>query len=226
MVEEPPGAAAEPGLRLTRRRLLQLGLALPLPLVAAACDPPPAGGQAGPATTAPPQASTGGQSLPPTPACDDGDDPTPAQTEGPYFSTGSPERTSLLEPGLAGERLVVAGTVVATDCRPVARALLDFWHADDGGQYDNQGYRLRGHQFSDAQGRYRLETIVPGLYVGRTRHIHVKVQAPERPVLTTQLYFPGEQQNASDGIFQQALLMDVRDGGGGRQASFTFVLEV
>jgi len=229
MMEEHPLPPAGSRPRLTRRRLLQLGLALPLPLVAAACDGETANGQAGqgsPATTAPSPATTAGQTLAPTPACDDGDDPTPAQTEGPYFSTGSPERTSLLEPGLAGEKLVVAGTVLATDCRPVARALLDFWHADDGGQYDNQGYRLRGHQFSDAQGRYRLETIVPGLYTGRTRHIHVKVQAPDRPVLTTQLYFPDEPENGSDGIFQRELLMDVRAAGASGQASFTFVLDV
>jgi protocatechuate 3,4-dioxygenase beta subunit len=190
--------------RLTRRRLLQLGIALPLPAVLAA-------------TTAPPQA------LPPTSACDDGDDPTPAQTEGPYFTPDSPERGSLLEAGLPGERLTVAGTVLATDCRPLRRALLDFWQADAAGQYDNQGYRLRGHQFTDADGRFRLETVVPGLYTGRTRHIHVKVQAPNRPVLTTQLYFPGEAANAADGIFREELLLAMS---GDRQASFTFVLSV
>ena len=91
--------------------------------------------------------------------------------------------------------------VVGTSCRPVERALLDFWQADSNGEYDNQGYRLRGHQFTDAKGRFHLETVVPGLYTGRTRHIHVKVQAPNRPVLTTQLYFPGEPANERDGIF-------------------------
>jgi protocatechuate 3,4-dioxygenase beta subunit len=218
---------SEDRLRLTRRRLLQLGVALPLPMVLAACDGATGGGTGsgtttGPATTAG-SATTAPQALPPTPACDDGDDPTPAQTEGPYFTPNSPERASLLEAGVDGDRLTVAGTVLATDCRPLRRALLDFWQADDAGQYDNQGYRLRGHQFTDADGRFRLETVVPGLYPGRTRHIHVKVQAPNRPVLTTQLYFPGEPGNASDGIFREELLLDT---GGDRQASFTFVLEV
>jgi protocatechuate 3,4-dioxygenase beta subunit len=213
MTEEHAGRTAP---RLTRRRLLQLGLALPAPLVLAACDDGDATGQAGPATTA-------GRARAPTPACDDGDDPTPRQTEGPYFSPGSPERASLLEAGLPGERLVVSGTVLATDCRPVRRALLDFWQADAAGEYDNQGFRLRGHQFTDGRGRWRLETVLPGVYPGRTRHIHVKVQAPNRPVLTTQLYFPGESQNSSDGIFQQELLLeDFRDG----QGAFTFVLDV
>jgi protocatechuate 3,4-dioxygenase beta subunit len=218
-----------PGLRLSRRRLLQLGLALPLPLALAACDDGPPGSPAGPTTAAGPATTTAAGAagtLAPTPACDDGDDPTLAQTEGPYFTPNSPERASLLEAGLGGRRLVVAGTVLTTDCRPVRRALLDFWQADDAGQYDNQGYRLRGHQFSDAEGGWRLETVVPGLYTGRTRHIHVKVQAPDGPVLTTQLYFPGEPANDRDGIFRPELLLaDVRDRGDTRQASFTFVLE-
>ena len=219
----------DPGLRLTRRRLLQLGLALPLPTVLAACDDSPdRPGQAAPDTTAPAGATTGAgtaTTLAPTPACDDGDDPTISQTEGPYFTPNSPQRASLLEAGVGGQRLVVAGTVLTTDCRPVQRALLDFWQADDAGQYDNQGYRLRGHQFSDRDGRWRLETVVPGLYSGRTRHLHVKVQAPDGPVLTTQLYFPGEPENDRDGIFSpQLLLGDVRDVGDTRQGSFTFVL--
>ena len=88
---------------------------------------------------------------------------------------------------------------------------------------DQAGGRLRDHQFTDADGRFRLETVVPGLYTGRTRHIHVKVQAPNRPVLTTQLYFPGEAANAADGIFREELLLAMS---GDRQASFTFVLSV
>ena len=86
---------------------------------------------------------------------------------------------------MPGTRIVVEGSVLTTDCRPMPQALVDFWQADDRGQYDNAGYRLRGHQFTDDTGHYRLETIVPGLYPGRTRHIHVKVQAPNQPVLTT-----------------------------------------
>jgi protocatechuate 3,4-dioxygenase beta subunit len=176
-------------------------------------------------TQPPPQAAPA-VALQPTPACDDGDDETPAQTEGPYFTPNTPERASLLEPGIAGTRLVVTGYVLTTGCTPVARALLDFWHADDGGAYDNAGYRLRGHQFTDDQGRYTLETILPGLYTGRTRHIHVKVQAPNQAVLTTQLYFPDEQDNSRDGIFRPELVMQVQDAADGKAAAFDFVLDV
>lgn len=177
---------------------------------------PPAG-----ATKAEPAAA--GQ-LAPTPACGEDHDLVVEQTEGPYFTPNSPERASLLEDGITGTSLVVSGVVMTTGCRPVARALVDFWHADDDGAYDNVGYRLRGHQFTDSDGRYALTTVVPGLYTGRTRHIHVKVQAPDQPVLTTQLYFPDEPSNSSDGIFDPRLVMDVQASAEGKAAAFDFVV--
>jgi protocatechuate 3,4-dioxygenase beta subunit len=200
---------------LTRRRLLGLGLAAaPTLVLTSACgsDEPAATGSG---------SSTG--SLTPTPSCGDGSEVTPAITEGPFFSTGSPERTSIRDGD--GTDLVVSGTVLATDCRALANAKLDFWHADDDGDYDTSGFDFRGHQFTDAQGRYRLETIVPALYPGRTRHIHVKVQPEGGPVLTTQLYFPGESQNEGDSLFNADCLMDVSDVGAGQAATFTFVVE-
>jgi protocatechuate 3,4-dioxygenase beta subunit len=135
---------------------------------------------------------------------------TPRQTEGPFFKTDSPKRTSLLEKDSGKERLVLTGVVMSAQCKPVANALLDFWHADEDGAYDNRGYRYRGHQFADAQGRYRLETIVPALYPGRARHIHVKVQAPGRRILTTQLFFAGDAGNRRDGLYRPDL--EIRSG--------------
>lgn len=167
----------------------------------------------------------GDRVLDPTPACDDGDDPTPPQTEGPYFKPNSPRTGDLTVPGAPGMALAAAGFVFTRDCRPVAGALLDFWQADYYGAYDNVGYRYRGHQYTGADGAFTLSTIVPGLYPGRTRHIHVKVQAPSRPVLTTQLYFPGEPRNGTDLIFDPRLLMDVRADGAGKAAAFDFVLD-
>ena len=164
--------------------------------------------------------------LPPTPACGDGGPATPSQTEGPYFKPSSPLRTSLLEPGVSGPRIVVEGAVRGTDCRPIPRALVDFWQADARGRYDNAGFRLRGHQFTDDAGRYRLESVVPGVYPGRTRHLHVKVQAPNERVLTTQLYFPGEPENLRDSLFSPALVVKIRDAEGGKLATFDFVLDV
>jgi protocatechuate 3,4-dioxygenase beta subunit len=201
---------------LTRRKLLELGLALP----------PVAALSAG-ADGLLDAALAGGAELTATPACGDPDDETPDQTEGPFYTPRTPRRRSLVTAGVPGTRLTLTGRVLTTRCRPVPRALLDFWQADAGGRYDNTGFRLRGHQFTDARGRYRLETIVPGLYTGRTRHIHVKVRAPGSPVLTTQLYFPGEAQNKTDGIFDPALVVRRwRRVNSRRVAQFDFVLAV
>jgi protocatechuate 3,4-dioxygenase beta subunit len=176
------------------------------------------------ATATPLAARSPGTTLEPTPACDDGDEPTPEQTEGPYFTPDSPERKDLAADVGSGTRLVLTGTVLSTDCEPVERALVDFWQADAEGNYDNEGYRLRGHQFTDAQGRYELTTVEPGLYPGRTKHIHVKVQAPNAAVLTTQLYFPGVTENASDGIYREECQIDVRETSDGKAGTFTFVV--
>jgi protocatechuate 3,4-dioxygenase beta subunit len=200
---------------LTRRRLLELGLALPpLAALAAGTDDLLAAAAAAP--------------LQVTPSCDDGDEePTDEQTEGPYFTPRSPRRRSIVPAGAPGTRLTLTGRVLTTGCRPVPRALVDVWQADARGVYDNSGYRFRGHQLTDVRGRYRLETVVPGLYSGRTRHIHVKVQAPGQPVLTTQLYFPGVARNRTDGIFDPALVVaGWRRVGSARVARFDFVLDL
>jgi protocatechuate 3,4-dioxygenase beta subunit len=199
---------------LTRRRLLALGLAVP-PLALALAR----------AESLLDVTSAAASPLQTTPSCDDGDDPTPELTEGPYFSSGSPRRRSLLTSGLRGTRLTITGYVLTTGCKPIRRAKLDFWQADASGEYDNDGYRLRGHQFTDAAGRWRLDTIVPALYTGRTKHIHVKVQRPGGEVLTTQLFFPGVSANQGDPLYESDLLLRRwRRVGARRTGRFDFVL--
>ncbi|GJF31668.1 dioxygenase [Kitasatospora sp. NE20-6] len=171
-------------------------------------------------------AGTSGLPLAATPECQDDDDPTVPQIEGPYFKPNSPLRTSLVTAGTVGTPLTLTGFVLGRACRPITGVLLDFWQADDAGNYDNTGFTFRGHQFTDAKGAFTLTTIVPGLYPGRTRHLHVKVQAPGRPILTTQLYFPGEPRNSTDTLYDPRLLMDVRQVGNGRQAAFDVVLDI
>ena len=126
----------------------------------------------------------------------------------------------MLEPGIQGSKIILEGAVRSTKCKPVQGALVDFWQADGSGAYDNAGYRLRGHQFADGAGRYRLETVVPGVYPGRTRHFHVRVQAPNRPALTTQLYFPGEPENKRDFIFNAKLVLALGSSAGAKTANF------
>jgi protocatechuate 3,4-dioxygenase beta subunit len=164
-----------------------------------------------------------------TPACHDGDEPTLAETEGPFFTPRSPERADLIEPGMRGRPIELQGVVLDPACRPLAGVLVDLWQADDSGAYDTSGFRLRGHQFTDAQGNYHFRTIVPALYPGRTRHFHVKLQPAGGKLLTTQLYFPDEPMNRRDGLFRKQLVMrvgpQVRDAAQ-VAARFDFVLDI
>lgn len=159
------------------------------------------------------------QSAPLTPSCGR---QTARQTAGPFFKPDSPERKSLLEKSEKSAPLVVSGLVLSANCKPVANALLDFWHADEFGEYDNKGFRCRGHQFADAQGRWRLETILPAEYPGRARHIHVNVQAPGKRILTTQLYFPESFGHHRDGLYRRDLELRMAKA---NEGMFDFVVE-
>jgi protocatechuate 3,4-dioxygenase beta subunit len=162
--------------------------------------------------------------LEPTPAVGEQLKPTLEETAGPFFKPESPLKADFRESGLAGIPTRVTGFVLDRRGKPIGGALLDFWHADAEGQYDSEGFRCRGHQFTDADGRYSLETIVPGLYPGRTRHYHVRLQPAHGPNLTTQLYFPGEASNASDPLFRPELLLKIRKANALQLGTFNFVL--
>jgi protocatechuate 3,4-dioxygenase beta subunit len=217
-----------------RRALAPLGVLFALFLLAAcspADRPSQPAVQALPSPTAPNLPIETGSSAEPQgdtehgPAieCTPPAEASPAMTEGPYFKAGSPERASLLEASTPGEGLFLAGYVLSTRCEPIAGAKLDFWQTDGNGVYDNAGYALRGHQFTDTAGMYELTTVIPGIYPGRTAHIHVKVEAPGGATLTTQLFFPGPA-NASDRIFDDRLLIELQPGTDGWTGRFDFVL--
>jgi len=59
-------------------------------------------------------------------------------------------------------------------------ALLDFWQCDEKGEYDTNGFSLRGHQYANSKGG---------------------------PVLTTQLYLPNHPGNEKDFLFNPSLSM-------------------
>ncbi|MDE0408112.1 MAG: hypothetical protein OXN81_09650, partial [Alphaproteobacteria bacterium] len=162
--------------------------------------------------------------LAPPLACTPG---TRSQTAGPFYTPATPRRADLREPGAGGEPLVFEGLVLTPDCRPLPGAVIDIWHSDGRGRYDNRGFRYRGHQFADAAGAFRFVTIRPGRYTGRTPHIHVKAQGRDTRVLTTQVYFPDlEDANARDSIFRDDLLVRLdRTAADLWRARFDFVLQ-
>jgi len=165
-----------------------------------------------------------GLGLAPPLACTPG---TRAQTAGPFYTPATPRQADLREPGAGGEPLVFEGLVLTPDCRPVPGAVIDIWHSDGRGRYDNRGFRYRGHQFTDAAGAFRFLTVRPGVYTGRTPHIHVKVQGEGTRPLTTQVYFPDlAGRNSRDRIFRKDLLVRLdRTAADLWRARFDFVLQ-
>jgi protocatechuate 3,4-dioxygenase beta subunit len=156
-----------------------------------------------------------------------GTPPTPEQWEGPYYKPDTPLKKDFTGDEPTVTPLTISGQVVGLGGAPAGGALLDFWQVGAEGVYDDGGYRLRGHQFADAEGRWRLRTVMPAMYPGRTRHVHVKVQPPGGEVLTTMLYFPGERRNHADKHFRPECVMDVRPlRAGGWEATFTIVLDI
>lgn len=219
------------GMDISRRRFIALGLAVPAAGVyLAGCgdDDDESDGAASATPTTPSSAAEPAGALTPTPSCDEGAAPTVEDTPGPFYLPGSPEKASFLGDGATGPTLVVSGTVLSTTCAPLAGVVLDFWHANQSGVYDNAGFRLRGRQTAGADGRFRLETVVPGLYPERTRHLHVTLFDPSgAELLITQLYFPGDEGNTGDLFFKQALLLGMpplASGGERVEATFDFVL--
>ncbi|GLF93803.1 dioxygenase family protein [Streptomyces yaizuensis] len=187
--------------------------------------------------TAVESARLAGRPIALTPACDGHE--TPAAMEGPLFKPESPERTDLVTPGVTGVGLELTGTVYDTTCRPLPGTLIEFWQCDQNGDYDTIGFSLRGHQYTNGRGAFRLRTIVPRDYTGRwgTRapHIHTQVQTPGGPVLITQLYFPDDTRaygrdfarlNASDGLINRACTIALtRTTEGSYNGAFDFVVK-
>jgi protocatechuate 3,4-dioxygenase beta subunit len=181
----------------------------------------------------PQAAGQGLGSLPALPGATEGPKPckpdeklTPAAPLGGQYRPNAPRRTSLLEPGLAGTTLLLTGTVAGLSCGPIKSAVLEFWQADASGLYDRSGFRLRGQQQTDANGRYRLETIVPGPSGSRAPRLHVRVRPPGKPPFVTELFFPDAPQNRTGPSFKPELAMKVAAEGATRTATFDIVLDL
>lgn len=125
--------------------------------------------------------------------------------EGPFYTNNPPtiSNNALANTTEPGTKLIISGRVFNLDCSQVIpNAIVDVWHADDAGTYDNTGYNLRGQMVTNSQGFYIFETIKPGRYLNgatyRPSHIHFKITPPNFSTLTTQLYFQGDPYISSD----------------------------
>jgi len=146
---------------------------------------------------------------------------TSSQTVGPFFTIGLDwlNRNELAAPGVAGERLTIAGSVLDGDSNPVSDALLEIWQANSHGKYahpeDTQdkpldpGFKGYGRIPTDDQGRFHFSTIKPGQVPGpdgKPQAPHIVVSVFARGLLrrlVTRIYFPDEASNAADFALSQ-----------------------
>ncbi|MDB5444838.1 MAG: hydroxyquinol 1,2-dioxygenase [Phenylobacterium sp.] len=169
--------------------------------------------------------------------------------EGPYHAAHPLRPDGVLltrPPGDGAPRLTLSGLV--TDARtgkPLPGAILDFWQADAEGIYDRKGDHLRGKVAADAEGRYRIRTVVPDDYaehdgdpIGelframgkpntRAAHIHVKAEVGGTVVLTTQLFMPTSKfldRDYVEGSVSPDLVLTLEPHGEAFTARFDFAL--
>ena len=125
--------------------------------------------------------------------------------EGPFYTDGPPLMVDnkLIGDTETGQRMIISGRVLNLDCSQfIPDTVIDVWHANNDGQYDNQGFNFRGFTRANDQGFYLFETIKPGKYLNgsqfRPSHIHYKITPPGFSQLTTQLYFEGDTDIPND----------------------------
>lgn len=144
--------------------------------------------------------------------------PTPSQTVGPFLHLGMTwlNTTDLATHASAGERIVVAGSVLDGDGKPIPDAILEVWQANAYGKYahpddtqDKQidpGFSGFGRIPTDKDGGFRFVTIKPGRTPGpgnRLQAPHIVVALFMRGMLKhlyTRIYFSDETANATDPI--------------------------
>jgi protocatechuate 3,4-dioxygenase beta subunit len=165
---------------------------------------------------------------------------TPEMTEGPFYFDADKVRRDIRD-GHEGTTLRLALRVRDAACEPIPDAVVDIWHCDALGDYSTEEDPfLRGVQVTDGDGIAEFTTIYPGWYQGRTVHIHAKVHLDASTALTTQIFFDDgvsddvfaaapyagrgdrEVRNDADGIFDEALVLDLSREGDGYLGTISF----
>lgn len=146
---------------------------------------------------------------------------TPRTIEGPLYVAGAPvaQGFARLDDGsdTAGHTLIMHGTIYGADGQPVPGAKVEVWHANTKGFYshfdptgEQKPFNMRRTIITDAQGRYKFQSIVPvgygcppdgptqallnqlGRHGNRPAHIHFFVTADGHRKLTTQINIDGD----------------------------------
>jgi catechol 1,2-dioxygenase len=176
--------------------------------------------------------------------------------EGPYYIPGAPEfrseATLPMRDDEKGTPFVFQGTVTDLDGSPLENAQVELWHADDDGYYsqfapDIPEWNLRGTILTGADGRFTFHTIKPapyqiptdgscgalvraaGWHPWRPAHLHLKVSAAGKQLVTTQLYFDGGEyieDDVAQAVKPELILRPTPAASGtGEEVTYDFALD-
>ena len=156
----------------------------------------------------------------------DGDcERTPKEIMGPFYPIREQDdkdvdltRVAGREGRAEGEVIRVHGRVIDDDCSPVAGAMVEIWQANKHGRYSHErdpnpapldaNFQGWAQIVTGDDGGYAFTTIKPGAYpvnpqMTRTPHIHFRVARRGYHEQITQMYFAGEELNATDYYVQR-----------------------
>jgi len=179
---------------------------------------------------------------------------TPETTAGPYYFDVDRVRGDIREDRQGVPLRLAIRVQDGETCRPIPDAVVEIWHCDAEGAYSGVGPAaggggaggsdtfLRGAQVTGADGIVRFTTVYPGFYQGRCVHIHAMVHLDDARVLTTQMMFPeeineavlaaepyagrsGYLRNADDSIYQDTMLLKVTGDGDGYLGVINFAVD-
>ncbi len=158
-----------------------------------------------------------------------GDCETTSDIIGPFYRPDSPVRNNFVIEGEPGTLVELSGIIKHNDCTtPYKKAKIELWHCNNKGLYDNDSseYRYRGTTFSDEEGRYSFNTILPVAYNAaggpfRPAHFHLMITAEGYQPLITQLYFTGDpyidKDPYSNSPTAKRRILEVQDGLNGKK---------
>jgi catechol 1,2-dioxygenase len=181
---------------------------------------------------------------------------TSGTIEGPYYIPGAPEfrseATLPMRDDEKGTPFLFQGTVTDLDGNPLENAQVELWHADDDGYYSQFApgipeWNLRGTIVTGPDGRFTFHTVKPapyqiptdgscgaliaaaGWHPWRPAHLHLKVSAPGKQLITTQLYFEGGQwvgDDVAQAVKPELILRPIPAASGtGEEVTYDFVLD-
>ena len=136
---------------------------------------------------------------------------------GPFFVKNTSEVVNLNTKNENGVKMRVVGKVFKGEFEdyPMANTKIEIWHCDDLGKYHPSGngdisnygtneISLRGYVITQEDGSFIFDSILPGLYGSRARHIHYKLTSKNHNTLVTQSYFKGDKRIPHDGLAQNS----------------------